>query len=342
MPNVQGIYRDGILLDLGISFWSCSKMLINDDFGMDKSKISVNYKLGKKLLIPEEIIREFRLIESRARRLVEENSFQFPIGNARFIPKKKFAKILDQLKIYQAEYNALTEKLIENYDKYRSEMIPIYRQAAEVAFLNQAPTGIQEFSIEAHELEKTRYVEEFLNRIASYYPPAESLRSRFSLTWDVYEIALPRMRKGDAEDMVDHENKRQIADEEYRVQTHAKIGAFIDDVVKTLRSETVELCNRVVSNITEGKVVKGRTLNSIRDFIDKFSELNFVGDVRIEEELAGLRKEFLDTHTPEQITEEMDLQDELKRRLNTLAEAATNMTDINTVTGEYRRKIAWE
>jgi hypothetical protein len=38
----------------------------------------------------------------------------------------------------------------------------------------------------------------------------------------------------------------------------------------------------------------------------------------------------------------MDLQDELKRRLNLLVDSASDMTDISSITGEYKRKIEWQ
>jgi len=335
------IFHDGILIDVNVSFWSGAKILTAEDLGLKTTEVANAYKLGKKMLIPEAVIRKFRSIESKARRVVEDGSFRFPIGNARFIPKKKFSKVLDYLKGCQKEYQEQVQTLIQNYDRYQSEMIPVYRQAAEVAYLKQTPS-LELFSIEGKEKERQEFVNKFLSKLSRHYPPAESLRDRFSLTWDVYEIALPKMKKGDAEQIMDSEFKKDIAITEYRDQTQKKIGGFIDEVVMTLRSETSEICNRVIENIKDGKVVTGRTLQSIRKFIDRFQELNFVGDVRVEEELAKLKKEFLDVHSTEQITEGVDLQDELKRRLGELSESVNNFTDVNSVTGEYRRKISWE
>jgi hypothetical protein len=337
----MNIFKDGVLVDVDVSFWSGAKVLTAEDLGLKAENVADAYKLGRKLLIPKAIIKRFRAIEGRARRVVQENSFQFPIGNARFIPKRKFAKALESLKKYQADYNTLVDDLVANYESYRSQMIPIYQQAAEQAFATQEPST-QVFSIEDREQGKTEFVNKFLARIQEYYPSADSLRQRFSLSWDVYEIAFPKMRKSSGENILAAEEQKMIAEEEYRLQAQQKISGFIDEVVGTLRQETSALCNRIITNIKEGKVIKGRTLNSIRDFIDKFSDLNFVGDQKIEEELATLKKDFLDTHSLEQISEEKDLQDELHQRLESLSKTASDMTDINSVTGEYRRKIDWD
>jgi hypothetical protein len=220
-------------------------------------------------------------------------------------------------------------------------MLVVYRQAAEIAYGCQPSK--QEFGPEFDpEKDKQEFINKFLTRVNALYPTPGSLPSRFSLTWDIYEIALPRMRKVDSDTVAEDEKKAQIATEEYQVQIQKKIGGFIDDVVTTLRHETLELCNKIVNNIKDGKVVKTTTLNSLSRFVEKFRELNFVGDQKVETQLELLQKEFLDVHSNEQIIEQMDLQDELKRRLNLLVESASDVTDISSITGEYKRKIEWQ
>jgi hypothetical protein len=250
--------------------------------------------------------------------------------------------VVKALQQCQDEYAELTNKLMENYDTYRQEMIPVYRQAAETAFVAQTPTGVQEFNLEDREQEKTEFVNKFLQRIQTSYPAVDTLRSKFSLTWDIYEIALPRMRKGDENQIIATEAGRQFAIQEYQVQMQKKIGNFLDDVVTTLRTETVALCSRVAKNIKDGKVVNSRTLKSIRDYIDQVKEMNFVGDKKVEDQLNNLQRDFLNVHSTETITSDVELQDELKRRLGDLAAVVGDMTDVNSVTGEYRRKIDLE
>lgn len=236
----------------------------------------------------------------------------------------------------------LVDDLIQKYEIYRKEMLPIYTKAAEDAYITQTPemhTFGPEYDREA---ERNDYVQRFLKRIESYYPPAESLRYKFDLSWSVYEIAVPRMKKTDLNKLADKETKRAIAEEDYKNQIHAKIGNFVEDVVKVLRQETVEVCNRVTTSIKEGKVISGRTVASLKQFIDKFSELNFVGDDEIESQLEKVRREFLDPNNATTIQGDEELKEELGRRLGEIAEKASNITDINSVTGEYRRKISWE
>jgi len=336
------IFRDGILIDINVSFWSGARALRAEDLGLKETDVAEAFKLGRKFLVPAEVIKKFRRLDSKARRIVEENSFRFPIGNAHFIPKKSFGKALEQLKACQTEYNALVDELVENYDQYREEMIPVYREAAEHAFINQTPET-QTFGPDYdRDAERERFVELFLRRIENFYPHANDLRKRFSLTWDVFEMAMPRMIEAQDEQIILDQNTREYAEQEYRKQIHEKMDAFVNDAVTVLRQETVEICGRIATNLKEGKVVQGRTLQSLKDFVDKFQGLNFVGDVTVETQLESLRKEILDIYPVQKINDEEELQVELKRKLNEIAEVASQTTDIDGITSEYRRRIQWE
>lgn len=340
--SLTDIFLDGVLVDVDVSFWSGAKALTAEDLGLQDEDIADAYKLGKKMLVPAEVIREFRHIESKARRTVEGNSFPFPIGNARFVPKKKFDEVLNTLKECQVNYYELANKLVENYEQYREQMIPVYKEAAENAFIQQIPAGIQTFSMEDREDRKQQFVEQFLQRIRSYYPTAEQARAKFSLNWNLYEITFPRgMDEADGEELALNAEKRRIAEAEYRAQIREKMSGFVSEVVSGLRQEAVEICNRIIGNIQDGKIIKGQTTNSLRNFVDRFKDLNFVGDTQVEQQLESLKKEFLEVHTPEEIRENEDIREEFKRRLHELSDVASNMTDISNITGQYKRKITW-
>jgi hypothetical protein len=334
--DLSKVFKDGILVDVNVSFWSGAKALTPDDLGLDPSSLPDAYRLGKKFLIPAEVIHKFRAVEGRARRVVEENSFPFPIGNARFVPKRKFGKVVEALKEHQTDYKVLIEDLINNYEKYRCEMIPIYKAAAEQAFDVAQPTGVQTFGIDDREAEKTNYVNTFLTRIYAYYPQPESLRNKFALDWAVYEVAMPMLKEGDTSLIL----ANQELEQEMINTAKTKIHSFVDDVVKSLRAETVELCSKVVTSIKEGKVIKGQTIKSLRNFVERFQELNFVGDSTVEEELNKLKSEFLDSHTYEEIAEG-DLQFELQKRLQVITDMAANESDLSDISGGYKRQINW-
>lgn len=340
--NTGNIFRDGVLIDVDISYWSGAKALRPEDLGLKASAVADAFKLGRKFLVPADVIRSFRRLDSKARRIVDEGSFPFPIGNAHFIPRKSFEKTIQNLEECKQEYMQLVDELIENYDKYREEMVPVYREAAEQAFLIQTPQT-HEFGPEYdREKEKQVFVEDFLERIESFYPPAATIRKKFGLEWSLYEISLPRVDELDAHQIIQNENNRQFAEQEYRRQMHEKMETFVNDAVSVLRQETVEVCGRISANLKEGKIVQGRTLQTLKDFVDRFSSLNFVGDATVESQLETLRAEILDKYPVQKFNEDKDLQAELRRKLGEIAETAAQTHDLNGITGQYRRKIQWQ
>lgn len=333
------VFKSGWLLDLDVRFWSGAINLTEEDLGL--TNVAEAFKLGKKYLIPEEVVKEYRKIEGESRYIVESNSFQFPIGNAHFITKKRFETVVKKLKDCQLRYNAVVQKLIANYDSYRTKMRPEYVKAAEDAFIRSTPDTMTFGPDYDREAEKKAYVEKFMARIDACYPAVHTFPSRFSLTWDVYEIALPRLHKAEDQDLIDKEKATESAQHEYEVQINAKINGFVNEVVTVLRKETTDVCSRIIGNIKEGKVVSTKTINGLQAFIEKFKDLNFVGDTQVEAQLAALNKELLNAYPASQFKEDKSLQEELKRKLNEISDTV-NKTDINSVTGEYKRKVVWE
>jgi hypothetical protein len=338
--NLQNLFHDGMLVDLTVRYWSAQRKLNEEDIGLDE--VSDAFSLGKKLLIPYEIMHEFKLIESRARTLIDNSSYRFPIGNARFIPKRKFIKVVNELKELQTKYKELVNDLITNYQQYREHMRPIYLKAAQNAFETKN-SKVNSFGIDYDpEKAKASFVELFMARIEACYPLVGSLEAKFGIDLAVFEVALPKLQEGEAEDIAqDLELKQELANE-YRRQMQSKITSFVDDAVSVLRQEAIQLCKHVSNNITEGKIIKSTTISSLTSFIEKFQDMNFVGDKTIEASLNSLRKEILDVNPASEFSSNEELKAELGRRLNLIVEQATNTTDISSITGQYKRKINWE
>jgi hypothetical protein len=337
--DLQNLFNDGYLVDLNVSYWSAAKKLHEEDVGLND--VSEAFSLGKKLLIPYDVMHQFKLIESRARALIDKSSFRFPIGNARFIPKRKFVKVINELKEFQAKYKELVADLVTNYQKYRDLMRPIYEKAADDAYKTKlSQSGSQQTDLLQDD--KQKFIDEFMARIETCYPAVGSLESKFAIDLAMFEVALPKLREGDTAEVTESLELQQQVAEEYRKQMSTKITSFVDDAVNVLRQEALDMCKHISSNISEGKVINGRTLTTITTFIDKFQDMNFVGDKTVEASLESLRKEIIDAHPVAAFSDNEELKIDLQRRLNLIAEQAASTTDINSVTGQYKRKINWE
>lgn len=356
LPNLDDkllkIFMDGVLVDVDIRCWTGAKMLTAEDLGLEEKDVAEAYHLGKKMLVPDRIIAAFRKIDGQARVIVDNNSFRFPFGSARFVPKRRFAEIEAKLEEYKIEYNKLVDDLVTRWDEYRAEMVPIYKQAAENAWLEkdkatlramisdgQTEFGLAPEDAAKNKIDKDAFIAAFMARVSSFYPPVGSIAAKFSLLWSVYEISIPRMNDADPNKVILDEQEREQVAKDYQVQMHTKIADFVEDVVKVMRDETVKTCTHIAESIQTGKAIRSCTLQSLRSFIDKFSGLNFVGDTQIEQALASVRQELLDAHPD--LAENETYKEQLKARLAEIAAAAQNITDVNQVTGAYRRKIAW-
>ncbi len=337
--NFSNLFHDGMLVDLTVHFYGAQRKLKEEDIGLDE--VSEAFSLGKKLLLPHEVMHEFRLVESRARALIDDASYRFPIGNARFIPKRKFVKTVNELRTLQNKYKELVNDLVTNYQVYRDRMRPTYRKAAEDAYDTRF---MKNGSAQTELLQdaKEKFVEEFLKRIDACYPDVHSLESKFSIELAVFEVALPKLHESDATDVAQDMTLQSELADEYRRQMQTKITSFVDDAVSVLRQEAIELCRHVSGNITEGKVITTRTVNSLTTFIEKFKDMNFANDRTVEQSLESLRKEILDANPVSDFSTNEELKIDLQRRLNLIVEQASATTDISSVSGEYRRKIQWE
>jgi hypothetical protein len=324
------IFKDGTLINVHVRYWSGGKALTADDLGLKDTEVAEAFKLGKKMLVPDEAIRKFRAKEAQSRRIVEVSSFPFPIGNASFVPKKRVGKVLEALTQYQTDYNTLTDELIRDYDKLRQEMIPVYEEAARTAYAKSLAGKSQpvEFTIESEQADEAAFVKSFMDRINTFYPTVESLRAKFSLYWDVYEIATPSI------------DKAAIAQTEYQKAMQDRMGTFVTEVVTSLRAKTIEMCSKFAQSLKDGKIIRSTSIDAVRNFIDEYKDLNFIGDVVVEKQLEALRAQL--NVEPEAIRESKDLQEALGRKLSEVIDSASEISDISAITGEYKRKVVWD
>jgi hypothetical protein len=345
------LFIDGVLMYPHVGYWHGAKGLNPEDLGLTNGDVADAYILGRKMLVPDEVIKKFRQLEGIARNLVDNNSFPFPIGNSKFVPRTKFNEVITGLQDTQTKFHALADEFITKFDEYRQQMLPIYQQAAEDAFERRNPE-VQEFGIDAdpealrikREQDKAAFVEQFLARIQTHYPVASSLRKRFYLEWDIYEISAPQMHLTTAEGVLQTDEAQQAAKAEAHRLMAEKINGFVSEVVTSLRQEATEVCNRVANAIRSGKVMRKTSFDSLRNFIDRFKDMNFVGDQSVFDQLDAVKREFLDAHTTETLTGNQDIQTALADRLQQVVAEAEKISeqDIDGITGQYVRVVNWQ
>jgi len=320
----MNLYKDGILITIKVRFWTGVKTLSPDDFALQDNLITLHNTIklpyfGKKDLLPKKVIHQFRAIESRARFLIENSSFKFPIGNARFIPHKRFKLVEKTLKKYQREYNKLIDELIINYDDLREKIFQNDKEMAVLMYKTYQSTLIET---------EEKFVNYYFSVLDNFYPDKNSLRKKFSLNWDVFEITPPETSS--------------INYSGYTKEIKNKFETFLFETVRSLRYRTVELCKQIIQKMDTGTVIKGPTIRSLRLMINDFLDLNFIGDTDIENNILELQKEFINKYNIRQISGNSNLQNELKDKLQSLLEKAKVSSGIDTVTKQYKNKTNQE
>ena len=305
-----GLFLDGVLIETQISYWRGKRPLTAEDLGADPNDIPDIFTLGRKLIVPKDALAAFQKIEARSHYITEQFTFPFPTGRARFIPYSVLEGVIEKLKQAQQEFNYYTEQFFEHYEEYRQEFIekyPDWKDALEKGYIGEP-----------------------------------ELRKRFKFGYLLYEVSLPkgaRFKAVQERDAVDDAKARESAikeaEEEYKAQFREQIDTFLVGSVAKLRAAVGDAVINVAEKLEKGDVVTSHSLNSLKNTIDKFRTLNFIGDTEVSTKLAEL--EALIPESGKKFEEE-----EFKASFQTVLDSVTNTileSDISVVTGEYKRKL---
>lgn len=311
--RLAGLFEQGKLVHLNVSKWGMTHTLDEEkDLGIKAADVPAFVLPGKKKLFPDEIRLKFGRIESRAREHLRANSHKFPVADAHFVPQKKIVQLINELMVFKTEYDAATADFIANYEKYKEEMLT------------------------KHPNHK--------DSLAPYYPPIEQVATRFSFNIKVFEISFPKevtsMTMTDilAQNIAVEEMQKKFATQimEQKAETMREVESFVKDSVMSLRTQIVEVFQRMATKIENKEVISHTNIKTIRSVIDDFDGLDFFDDSAVGTQLAKIRqlvkKDIVYKDNDTAVAE-------LKDALGTALQAANKMTDIDQVTGEYFRRL---
>jgi hypothetical protein len=289
-------FKDGVLVALHVSKWSGAKKLDPSDLGLTPDQVPEFMRLGKKLLIPEEERNRFTQIENNARNALERDSFAFPVGAARFVPRARLLEVDAKLKAYQGEYDAAVNSFLDRYHLIRDEMLERYS--------------------------------EHRDKLEPFYPAAHQVRRYFAFGWVVFEIGDITLKHGETVE----------AYERFKADLREQFDSFLQDAVIDLRFQVQETCLRVAERVAKGDLINGNSVKSLTHIIDKFMNLNFIGDKKISDQLDDLRGT-LRTLDPAELKENESLRKTLGATAAQIAKDAADISDVSEITGQYKRRI---
>ena len=282
-PLLQSLTREGVLINVSVRYWRAHKKLRAEDLGLEPDKVSDRLiSLGHKRLLPKEATATLALVESRAHALVEANTFPFLNGLAHFVPNAKLGEVTGKLKGLETEFWRAKNQFVSQYGKLRDAALVEWRTLA--GNLSDNPARV-------------------VAAIEAAFPPAPTLERKFGFDTQLFQIAVPERLGLDMLAIGDQENlvaARQQAAREAATKIREQTQSFIAECVTSLRAQTATLCEEMLHSIATGENgVHQKTLNRLIRFIDQFKQMNFVGDVEMEQQLETVRRELL-TRTAEE------------------------------------------
>jgi hypothetical protein len=289
--------------------------------------------LGHKKLTPQEVLSEFDRLESKARDTLDKNSFPFEFGGARFVPKKRMPEFVSEINDVIVAYSKLADDLVENYDEYRIETRKEYVAAAHAAYAQVKATH------KGFSKTKDEFVNEFLARIETFYPKKEDLRTKYSMDYTVFQVALPDVSQASYADVAEDAEKLQLMKDAYEHSLERKMNLFVDRVASELRAEAEEVLSNFIHLLEHSRTIRANCVEAVRNLIHKYEDMDIIGDVKIVEMLKDFRTRALDGYTFRDLRDDEELKKSVISELKMLVGIIADKAGIEALRKEYRVKL---
>lgn len=303
----------GYLFELKVSQWSGRARLTEDDLGLSGLTRADLHKLGHRQLVPKQELAAISAIATRARVRLGDVSYQFPIGAARFVPVTVLASLLADLSRIRADFMVAVQAFGLKYEEVAEQHRAEWRENAR-KLNEQRNLGAE-------------WLEAFETRLAESYPPQEEVIEAFSMSWALFQFALP---KGVRAQLVASEQALEAARlaDEARRAVEQQVAGFVSEAALELRRRAGELCAHVARQVTEsGEKVSERSLQPLRDLIAQFRNLDFTGDEAFATELERFAAQHLTTGAAKNARESADYRASLSTALTAMSERATGESE---------------
>ncbi|OGV64617.1 MAG: hypothetical protein A3K19_29770 [Lentisphaerae bacterium RIFOXYB12_FULL_65_16] len=266
----------GVLLSVSVRYWRARRRLNPEDLGLKRDQVNpALISLGHKRLLPRESLERLALTASRAHAVVDENTFPFLGGVARYLPNRRLQEVAETLRGLRGEFEQRQEEFIGRYAVLRDAALRQWREAA-TALVDDP--------------------EALVAAVAAAFPPAEAMPRYFGFEIHTFQVTAPDVPQAELVELGTRQEliqARREAAAAARREIEQSCRAFIAECAATLRAETATLCGEMLQTIDGTGSVHQRTLNRLLKFIDHFRELNFVNDTEMDRQLEDVRRQFL-------------------------------------------------
>ena len=278
--------KQGVLVELRIRRARFKTSLNPDDLGLaDKEEyrryLNDYVQLGRRRLIPPEYAKKLDNIESKARRLLNEHSYQTVWGH--FVPLGMYDELRVKLDALRVEYLTFHEEIYRDYDYIYRSVQETYREAAGEVYKTMRQ--------DSYSYAPDSFIEAFCLAIKRVFPSLEKVRRQclFEVNLSIVPLSASPYSENAQVQQVWDEARGQVADEIRR--THNRnIESFFSDVAVQLRGMIYEAASATEENIRKNGKLVGRNITKLRKLADRVNELNFMGDREVIEQVDKIRE----------------------------------------------------
>lgn len=169
------------------------------------------------------------------------------------------------------------------------------------------------------------------------YPLALDLPNKFGLTWHAFKVTgAPQLAQ--VEDIESELEQRRIQDEQLQLmQANLKreCQQFVEHYVLGFRKEVAEFCDQVIGQTGQ---VHGKTLNAIRNRIDRFHTMNIFEDTDAANGLTKLKDE-IQGLSGQDLAQQPNVAAKLSRACQSLKNHILNPDSVSQLTGRLKRRV---
>jgi len=281
--KVLQMMERGVLVQLHIRYWRPYAKLREADLGIEglNGAVSGYIQLGRKKLLPPEMIAKIETVERRARTALRNCSLKCFWGS--FIPTTAWER-------WREQSDKLRQKFFEVRDEIVKELPASVAQLRET-YTEMAKEAYRRSKFDAEAEVPQGFIDRFVTACLSRVPSAQHIEAAFKYE-EVYNyIPLPSQVKAHLEGLLEDNMRRQVAQQMY-TQKKEMIDGFIAEVSTGLRNMVVKVAQSVQGSIEKnsGKLIP-RFASDLKRLLEKLERLNFYDDTEVKRMMEEIRVE---------------------------------------------------
>jgi len=333
--SFEKVFTQGTLVDINIRVWRAQISLKAEEIGLRNEDIPTYYELGKKRLIPKNLLMKFFSLENTARSLLIKYSYSFAFGEARFVPKKCLLEFTNKFQLLQEQFEELKKEFLSKYDTYRLQMRPHFTEAAEISYKNAV--AMSEHDHKELGITEDEYKNNYLEKIEMNYPAVEELEKKFKMEYNVFQVALPDLTSITYADITEQDSKISLLENTQRKQLLRKVDQFFGESIRDIRSRVTDALDRFEQAINgqHNKV----SFSRIKEVLNTYEKMCFFDDKNFLVHVNIFREKCLDGFDSRMVRRDKTAKNIILEQIAKLKSIAQDQNSINEIIQQFRQKM---